>query len=544
MKSPHGSSPALLTIGVTAHRDLSSDSVDAFRSDVHRVLSTLTAKAPTTSIVFISGLAEGGDQEAADVALSFSAVRVVGALPMEIQEYRKDFEGSALRRFDDLVSRCDDVVEVVTAFPLQGKGRDVHYQHFGRWLARNSHILIAGWDGSPPEFVGGTADTIYFKAEGLSPLPSADATLDPTPPDPGVVFWSQVARGDGTLAEVEGGVTGGQSGLRCFSAAGQWSEWNGDLGPEIAAIETFNAEMTPDTERSSQSEELFERADHVASSLQGRYRRALKSIMASSVVALGAVDVLQATGNAFLAVILISMLALSVSLWLWIRRSRLRERCQQARALAEGARIQVVWLASGLTHGPADMYLASQGSQFEWIRASLRAAWLIDCKEASRTPEFDGALRWLDEQVTYFEGSANKPGAIQRAWLKHRSLRRLASGVFALAVSALVVDMIGIVLALPVQEWLAQALRLTWSLGVGIGIAIVSYSELMGFSQLSQRYALTVPYLRQGRDDLRKALEIGSDSAAQAVIRTAGTESLREAGDWLILHSQRQVRPV
>jgi len=271
--------------------------------------------------------------------------------------------------------------------------------------------------------------------------------------------------------------------------------------------------------------------------------------MVSGVLALAAIDALQATGRSVFAIVLIAMLAVSVSLWFWLRRSSLSERFQQARALAEGARIQLVWLAAGLSQGTADFFLASQGSQVEWIRAALRSAWLVDTKVNPESrpsePDFEVGLEWLDEQVSYFLGGPGKEeGAIQRAWLKHRSMRRRATAFFAIAVVALILNMAGIVFVLPWDSWLMQALPLMWSVGMGIGIATVSYSELMGFSQLGQRYSLTVPHLRQGRDDLRNAVAIDSVAAAQGVLRAAGSEALREAGDWLVLHSQRQVRPV
>lgn len=116
--------------------------------------------------------------------------------------------------------------------------------------------------------------------------------------------------------------------------------------------------------------------------------------------------------------------------------------------------------------------------------------------------------------------------------------------MFLLAGVALVIDVVTIALDISVAPWIVQVVRLIWSVGLGIGIAVLSYSELMGFGQLSQRYALTVPYLSQGRDDLRQAVSIDSTHAAQTAIRAVGVEALREAGDWLALHSQRQVRPV
>lgn len=535
-------SAALLTVAVTGHRDVAPESTETLRADVQRILESLVKVAPSTTIIFLTGLAEGADQIAAEVALSIPGVTVIAALPMAVEDYRQDFSGAALETFNRTLARCHDWFEVV---PMSGSSsvtsaelRDLHYQHFGRWLARNCHIMIAAWDGSSPQFVGGTADNVYFKAEAMSPLPSLLSDQDDLSCDPGLILWCPVTRAGSQGADDL------PSTIQVVGAEGVPRAWTGDFGVSTTAFETFNEEVPRVADAADSTSGLFEAADGLASILQSRYQRLLKSIMVTGVLALASVDALQTTGNAVFAIALVVLVTASVSMWVWLMRSGLRDRFQQARALAEGARIQAVWLAADVRTSTAEAFLNAQGARVEWIRAALRSAWLVDRRTQPKEPDFVPAREWLDDQLRYFQGSPDRPGAIRRTWLRQRSLRRRASVMFVLAGIALFIDVVTIALDISVVPGIVQVVRLTWSVGLGIGIAVLSYSELMGFGQLSQRYALTVPYLSQGRDDLRQAVSIDSQQAAQAVVRGVGVEALREAGDWLALHSQRQVRPV
>lgn len=535
-------SAALLTVAVTGHRDVAPDSTETLRADVERILESLVKAAPSTTIIFLTGLAEGADQIAAEVALSIPDVTVMAALPMAVEDYRRDFSGAALETFNRTLARCHDWFEVVpmsgSASVTSAEQRDLHYQHFGRWLARNCHIMIAAWDGSAPQFVGGTADNVYFKAEAMSPLPSLLSDQDDLSCDPGLILWCPVTRSGSQRTDQL------PSTIQVVGAEGVPRAWTGDFGVSTTAFETFNEEAPRVADAATSTTGLFEAADGLASTLQNRYQRLLKSIMATGVLAVASVDVLQTTENAAFAIALVVLVTASVSMWLWLARTGLRDRFQQARALAEGARIQAVWLAADVKTSTAEAFLNAQGARVEWIRAALRSAWLMDRRARPMEADFEPAREWLDDQLRYFLGSPDRPGAIRRTWLRQRSLRRRASVMFLLAGLALFIDVVTIALGISAAPWIVQVVRLTWSVGLGIGIAVLSYSELMGFGQLSQRYALTVPYLSQGRDDLRQAVSIDAQQAAQAVVRVVGVEALREAGDWLALHSQRQVRPV
>jgi len=534
--------PAPLTVGVTGHRDLTEEASSRFGRQIREIFTKLRSELPHTPIVLLTGLAEGADRIAAQIALDQPGVTCVAALPLPIGDYVTDFESESRADFWSLLERCDYIVEV-GSLPDEAAGgraevRERAYQHFGRWLGRNSQILVAGWDGDDPKLPGGTADNVFYKAEGLAPLPDLSDDDETLVADPGLILWVPVARksADSEIAVDEA--------IKTVGYLGECRDWDGSCGTAPANMELFNREAAGFDPDGTATEVLFRKADSVAAGLQLRYRWLLRLILASGVAALAGVDVMQSTGNPWAVVFVVSCLVSATISWAWLLRSRWRDRFQQARALAEGARIQSVWLAAHIRVGPGDLFLASQGKSVEWIRCALRWCWVIDRESRKDDVDLEPARQWLVGQVEYFGGGRTSVGAIRRTWAKHRRLRMWAGIMVVLAAAGLLADITVLVTTVDVPEWVTTVLRLVWSVGLGFGAAVISYDELMGNRELSRRYALMMPKLSQGVSDLDRAQASGLERAAQGVVRGVGTETLREASDWLALHSQRTVRPI
>lgn len=135
----------MLTIGVTGHRDPWAEDVPLLAARVGEVLAAL--KRQCGEVRMLNSLAEGGDQICARAALELG-IPIACALPFEEREYRTDFAGEALGAYLDLLGRCERVfvapaVEPVSAPP----SRDDGYRQAGLYIARESDVLLALWDG-------------------------------------------------------------------------------------------------------------------------------------------------------------------------------------------------------------------------------------------------------------------------------------------------------------------------------------------------------------------------------------------------------------
>jgi hypothetical protein len=233
----HPSKPQLtLRVGVTGHRPNKLAKADLPRierqlRDVFAAIETVVARAcdasrtvhasePTADtkpyrIHLISGFAEGADQIA--VAACPADWIVEAILPFPKDEYLKDFAQSAAGDGRDVrgeflagLARAT----VVTELPIPPAGpRDQGYVLCGRFLLRQIDLLIAVWDGEPPE-PGGTGALAWEACEGGIP-----------------VVWLATG-GDHPIALIES-----FRGDKPVRAAAEWSEQTlqATLAPIVAA---------------------------------------------------------------------------------------------------------------------------------------------------------------------------------------------------------------------------------------------------------------------------------------------------------------------
>jgi hypothetical protein len=116
-------------------------------------------------MLFVSPLADGADQIAADIALELG-FELHAILPFARSDYRTTLHNSALTRFDLLADRASCVLE------LPG---DLDNQHdafvmAGRATVAHCDILIALWDGLPPRGRGGTGEVVELALTRGTPL--------------------------------------------------------------------------------------------------------------------------------------------------------------------------------------------------------------------------------------------------------------------------------------------------------------------------------------------------------------------------------------
>jgi hypothetical protein len=188
-------------IGVTGHRDLAhltEDQTNHLRALVRQVFTDLQDRYPRTPLLLLSSLAEGADRLAADEALNMPPGRSVGLvvpLPMPADLYKDDFADSvSVSDFWVLLGRARAWFELPLApgntaasITKPGPARDRQYALAGAFIARHSQVLIALWDGAPATGVGGTAEVVEFKLNGVPA--EYDGSGDPLdPPERGPVY--------------------------------------------------------------------------------------------------------------------------------------------------------------------------------------------------------------------------------------------------------------------------------------------------------------------------------------------------------------------
>jgi len=223
-----------LVIGATGHRDLRDEDIKALEGQVAQVIERLKQDylPPTcrfcrlpgfrrlcrwlgwcvdreTPIIVLSSLAEGADRLIARVAMKHGA-KLIAPLPLPADEYRADFAHDAMPEFNDLLANAatapimpfvrDNTMDNVR----DEERRAQQYREVGLFIVRHCHVLIALWNGEDSKAVGGTAEVVGFKRDGipLDAAASVRASLDAPEMGPVIHILTPRAKPGGVATQV------------------------------------------------------------------------------------------------------------------------------------------------------------------------------------------------------------------------------------------------------------------------------------------------------------------------------------------------------
>ncbi|MGI5129252.1 hypothetical protein ACQEVB_20775 [Pseudonocardia sp. CA-107938] len=147
-----------MRVGITGHSNITVDSVPAISEALRATLAD--AAKP---LVGISCLARGADQLFATVVLELGGTLEV-ILPAA--DYRENKVKPANReQFETLIGKADKV----HVMPFETSNREA-YEAANENLLDTADVLVAVWDGAPPDGRGGTGDTVRVARERRIPV--------------------------------------------------------------------------------------------------------------------------------------------------------------------------------------------------------------------------------------------------------------------------------------------------------------------------------------------------------------------------------------
>ena len=583
-----------LAIGVTGHRDLRPEQQTALTAEVRTVLQDLKKRCKHTPILLLSGLADGADRLVATVALELG-IDLVAVLPMPLLAYLEDFpDDRAREELTGLVARSRRLIEL----PIQPglsldqiqpgtDGRVQQYAALAAFLASESHVVLALWDGVKGGAAGGTSEVVRFIQEGVpDPLAPDRGLLDEPEVQPVVQIVAARARDAGPAAPVK--------------AVWHYPESWGDLAAgakrfakQLDRLETFNrdtvrlrrklatqqqrvaASLLPSTDDEPLPAEIvracetFAVADSLAIHFQWWARR-LHYLTIGLVFLAGASLALFYNAPRFwtvaLPVPLLPMqlaalngvaLVSAVACYRLARRREVFVKYQDYRALAEAMRVTVFWLLAEVPAAVAQQYLQKQRSELDWIRDAVRAWHLArpDPAGASGAGDSDAKLspqrrlalvseRWVDSQEGFYRTRSATYVAIQRR--QQRVLRPLIWTATALSIAWVAIL---IVTNLPTyaswsgpnrMELSGIVLVTTWvSL---MAVLLRDLTHTTAIAALVTQYQSMASLFGRAQQRLKVALAAGDRNEAREILSTLGKMALRENGDWLLMHRERQLK--
>ncbi len=172
--------PFVFSVGVTGHRSeaFTAEQSAALEGRLEQSLSQLRTEAlalherehrtfsgDPPRLLFVSPLADGADQLAAEIALRIG-FELQAVLPFDRETYRGRLAEPSLKRFDALLGSASCELQLpgeldreIEAFVMTGRATIAH-----------CNMLLAVWDGLPPRGRGGTAEIVQLAITGGMPV--------------------------------------------------------------------------------------------------------------------------------------------------------------------------------------------------------------------------------------------------------------------------------------------------------------------------------------------------------------------------------------
>jgi len=586
---PYGRSSLVpIVIGITGHRNPSPEIISELEIKFAAILKRIDESAPNSPMVLLSPLAVGCDRLAARIALNFPRIQgipieLVVPMPLALDDYRKDFEKPTdLEEFEHWRARAAYEF-VLPPFPgatdehgcIAGEMRDAHYRRMGLYVALQSQVMVAMWDGVRNNKVGGTGDIVDF-CNGKTTRSSSRLTENATPEQRAAFAGIQIPLrptmpllAQTTATPILILPTRRDNQGEVAAEALDREKKNAEVLDNICeafgdSVERLNIKLSQISQDSIQWRSefrdqfqaplwgvlvaRFERLDALANTSKNSYSKDAKIIAWLAVFAIICFQVFSSFNDAWPAVACyVILLGSSGAVWWYSTRKKCEWLFVHARGLAEALRVQLAWSCAGIQELVADHYFARRSQEIEFIRSQLRAAAL---EIAAGTQWMEQAqieharLAWVEDQLRYF-----KPDA---GGMKSRTYKDVR-GVF-------------------LKKW---SVRISLVLAIGLGVLVAfrdlssgKNSDLLGYSMdtivsagcliVGSFFALTVgidylrgialhreeldiasrmlPIFEQANSKLRQAK---SHSDGIDVLRGLGKEALDENAEWLSRHKGR-----
>jgi len=154
MRSSPAAARTTLLVGIAGHRILSE--VGRIDAGVDQALARIDELFESRTLALVSSLAEGADRVVAWRVLMRPGWRLIVPLPLQREEYVKDFHSKESRdEFSLLLARADEIIELQPA-----PTRSAAYEAAGLYVLDHCDVLIAVWDGNPAQGASGTAEVV------------------------------------------------------------------------------------------------------------------------------------------------------------------------------------------------------------------------------------------------------------------------------------------------------------------------------------------------------------------------------------------------
>ncbi len=387
-----------IVVGVTGHRQIREEDRPVLVEAVRRELESLKTACPHSQVLMLSSLAEGADQLCAEAALSLS-IPVIAALPMEQEEFEKDFEGEVLENLRRLCRASRECFAAPAAEKNNGlPEREFAYRQAGIYVAVHSHLLLALWDGKESGLSCGTAETVRFALtasycpEDAAPLRSFGFVRHIFTPRGG-----DAPEGAGTVVSL-----GDEAAYReILARTDEFNSLTGKAGEPKWRLLPENREQNAQLDR---MEALYGAADSLSVRFAAQYRRLLALIAAVCTLITASFLLYDDAELKFMILVCGAMVLAAGAVQRFGTRSACHRRYLEYRTLAESLRVQSFLSYAGSGISVPRILPWSEQTETPWVAAAVGS-----CMAGERSRAVHGIRDcWVEEQRLYHEKALKK----------------------------------------------------------------------------------------------------------------------------------------
>jgi len=570
--------PLSVVIGITGHRDLLTENTAHIERQFRELIGTLVRQYPDLTLRVITGFAEGADQLIAKTALALrmegQPVQLVTVFPMPLTQYREDFHGVALEKFEALHAELMSFGLPVVELPAVSD-RQQAYVNLGDYLLNKSDILVVIWDGNlsanhgalPKP--GGTEHVTLQALEPLELLASTRGSADQlrnginrylhdvdTVPVYRIGTNRQSARavdqhcGYIISANSEGISVTDQPPAHTTEHLRELNRSSKALAEKRESQGYWPCDDLPYySGRSADLKSIadhFQRFDGLANAMQLKTARTHRAV-AGLTLLLTSVFLFYAKILSVPLVLVgyVCLFMVSLLWYLWVKPNQTKFRYAFFRAISESLRIEFFWQALGLVDPQGNASLA-QRLPAQGLNKRRTIVSLI--KQASLGGDNAGALPierrkvlhdWIAAQRAYYHKARH------RLHERHTKIERVVTATICIPI-------ILCVLLLSFYSFFKHTtlpgLELAWKdlivFAIGwipvIGAVLELHANNTSIKELHAQYQATERYLERVEDLMASphAVDMGS-----AVLEVVGVELSREHMSWLATTERKAIVP-
>jgi len=554
-----------IVVGIVGHRNLRTEDKGILRKSIQDLLIEKQGKYPSTPFVMLSSLAEGADRLAAEVAIE-SKIPLLVPLPMPAGEYEKDFKSEkSIKEFRDLleVAAGSFVVDGNASQDIQDDmdERERRYFEAGVYIARQSQILIALWDGNDLGSKVGTSQIVKLKQNGLPDNPQSSPTLDP--PEAGHVYHIVTPR-DGSSAVPENAFS---QKILYPEVLVESEDSNDHLFKILENIDTFNKDVSKclpsrqDEMRASSNDlipresqallstkervllNIYAAADTMANMFQAKSKWAFRFLLFFVVIGFVCFQLyLELFKYPQILFVYPAAVVVALSFESYAERRKYQARYLDYRAIAEGLRVSIFWRMAGITDDIASNYLSKQRSELDWIRQAIRNANILALiREGKDTAKpltishdhFKMVMdRWVNNQRDWFKKRNNKHHLLFNRW--HTCIYSLYYAGIAVVFFMLLMHSY-----FEQNPYLHHAAIISIAVSLALASVVSFYLEKVSYEEHFKQYNRMQYIFKSASKILSESIHGKNYDKAKMTVLKLGKEALIENGDWVLLHRSR-----